>query len=211
MSTLSKEQLPWLVVALFLGIAIGALAVILSGRNRPAPIYITPASPTATPTPTLTPQPSPSPSPLRVHISGEVVAPDVYMVPAGAILRDAIDAAGGLNDAAAADVINLALPLADGMHIHVPALNQLDSAPPLVERAPPAAFSPEAPSGELINLNTATLEELDQLPGIGPATAQKIVDYRQANGPFNTVDDVENVSGIGPAKLEQIRPLVTVE
>jgi competence protein ComEA len=211
MSTLSKEQLPWLVVALFVGIAIGALAVILSGRNRPAPIYITPASPTGTPSPTPTAVPSPTASPLRIHLSGEVGEPDVYVVPAGAILRDAIDAAGGLTGNAAADMINLALPLADGMHIHVPALDQMDSAPPLVERAPPATNPPEAPGGELINLNIATLEELDQLPGIGPATAQKIIDYRQANGPFAAVDDVENVSGIGPAKLEQIRALVTVD
>jgi len=211
MSTLSKEQVPWIVVALFLGIAIGALAVVLSGRNRPAPIYITPASPTDTPPPTPTPVPSPTPSPLRIHLSGEVGEPDVYVVPAGAILRDAIDAAGGLTGEAAGDMINLALPLADGMHIHVPAVDQLDSAPPLVETAAPAVIPQDEPGGQLINLNTATLEELDQLPGIGPATAQKIVDYRQANGPFATVDDVENVSGIGPAKLEQIRALVTVE
>lgn len=211
MSTLSKEQLPWLVVALFAGIAIGALAVTLSGRNRPAPIYITPASPTDTPPPTPTPPPSPTPSPIRIHLSGEVRAPDVYEVPAGAILRDAIVAAGGLTDEAAADLINLALPLSAGMHIHVPAINQVNSAPPLVETAPPIANPSEAPGGQLINLNTATLEELDQLPGIGPATAQKIIDYRQANGPFGTVDEVENVSGIGPAKLEQIRQLVTVE
>ena len=112
MSTLSKEQLPWLVVALFLGIAIGALAVIFSGRNRPAPIYITPASPTDTPPPTPTAVPSPTASPLRVHLSGEVGDPDVYVVPAGAILRDAIEAAGGLTGEAAADMINLALPLA---------------------------------------------------------------------------------------------------
>ena len=211
MSTLSKEQLPWLVVALFVGIAIGALAVVLSDRNRPAPIYITPASPTNTPPPTLTPPPSPTPSPLRIHISGQVSAPDVYELPAGAILRDAIDAAGGLTSEASADVVNLALPLADGMHVHVPPSDQLDSAPPLVERAPTAVNPPEQPGGVLINLNTATLEELDQLPGIGPATAQKIIDYRQTNGPFAAVEDVENVSGIGPAKLEQIRPLVTVE
>ena len=176
MSTLTKEQLPWLTVALFLGIAIGAVLVTLSGRNRPAPIFITPASPTEAPPPTPTLAPSPTPSPLRVHLSGEVRAPDVYLVPAGAILRDVIDAAGGLTDAAAADVINLALPLVDGMHVHVPALDQLDSAPPLVDRAPPAVISSEAPSGELVNLNTATLEELDRLPGIGPATAQKIID-----------------------------------
>lgn len=211
MSTMSKQQWPWLVVALFLGIAIGALVVIFSGRNRPAPIYITPASPTDTPLPAPVATPSPTPSPLRVHLSGEVHDPDVYEVPAGAILRDAIDAAGGMTGDAAADLINLALPLADGMHIHVPALDELDSAPPLVERAPPAENRSDAPSGVLINLNTATLEELDQLPGIGPATAQKIIDYRQANGPFATVDDVENVSGIGPAKLEQIRPLVAIE
>jgi len=205
MTKLTKEQLPWLAVALFSGIAIGALAVALSGRNRPAPIFITPPGPTATPLP------EPTRAPLKVHLSGEVATPAVYELPPGAILQDAIEAAGGLTSAAAADVVNLALPLSNGMHIHIPAQDQVESDPTLVERSGSLAIPFEAPAGGLINLNTATLAELEQLPGIGPSTAQKIVDYRQANGPFATVEDIQNVSGIGPAKLEQIRNLVTVD
>lgn len=205
MMKVTKEQLPWLAVVFLAGLAIGALVVALNGRTRPAPIYITPASPTATPLP------SPSPGPLRVHISGQVRVPDVYELPAGAILRDGINAAGGMTEGAAADLVNLALPLSDGMHIHVPALDQTASEPALIEEAAPGTIPLGQSTGQLINLNTATLEELDLLPGVGPSTAQKIIDYRQANGPFTTIDEIQNVSGIGPAKLEQIRDLVTID
>lgn len=205
MTKLTKEQLPWLAVVFFAGLTIGALVVALRGRMQPAPIVITP------PSPTVTPLPSPSPGLLRVHISGEVRVPDVYELPTGAILRDGINAAGGMTRSAAADLLNLALPLADGMHVHVPALDQTTSEPALIERAAPGTAPLGTSTGELINLNTATLEELDQLPGVGPSTAQKIIDYRQANGPFATIDEIQNVSGIGPAKLEQIRDLVTIE
>jgi competence protein ComEA len=200
----SKEQLPWLVVALFAGVAIGALAVALSGRSRPAPIFITP------PSPTMTPLPGPTQAPLKIHLSGEVAAPAVYELPPGAILQDAIEAAGGLTSAAAGDLVNLALPLTSGMHIHIPAADQVETDPPLVDRGSATILS-EGTAGQLINLNTATIEELEQLPGIGPSTAQKIIDFRQANGPFASVEDIQNVSGIGPGKLEQIRELVTVD
>lgn len=205
MTKLTKEQLPWLAVALFTGIAIGALAVALSGRTRPAAIFITPASPT------VTPAPEPAPASMRIHLSGEVVVPAVYELPPGAILQDAIEAAGGLTDGAAADIVNLALPLTSGMHIHIPAADRVDSAPPLIEEALPAATLAPRATGQLINLNTATSAELETLPGIGPSTAQKIIDFRVANGPFATIEEIQNVSGIGPGKLEQIRELVTVD
>ena len=205
MTKLSKEQMPWLAVVFFVGIAIGALAVTVSGRQRPAPIYITP------PSPTETPLPEPTSAPMKVHLSGEVASPAVYELPPGSILQDAIEAAGGLTDSAAADVLNLALPLTGGMHVHVPAVDQVESTPVLIERSAPATIPLDLPAGALINLNSATIGELEQLPGIGPSTAQKIVDFRLANGPFATVEDIQNVSGIGPGKLEQIRDLVTVE
>lgn len=205
MSKLTKEQLPWLVVMLFIGIAIGSVVVALSGRTRPAPIYITP------PSPTPTALPDPTQAPMNVHLSGEVVSPDVYELPPGAILQDAIEAAGGFTESAAADVVNLALPLNTGMHVHIPAADQVDLEPVLIEGDAPAPTTIEGSPGQLINLNTAGSEELELLPGIGPATAQKIVDYRKANGPFVTVEDIQKVSGIGPSKLEQIRGLVTVD
>jgi len=206
MTKLTKEQVPWLVVALFIGVAIGASLVALSGRTRPAAIVITPPSPTSTP------MPEPTPPPLKVHLSGEVNSPAVYELSPDAILQDAIEAAGGLTEAAAAEAINLALPLSNGMHIHVPAQDQVESNQEevIITVAAPSG-STTAPAGQLINLNTATIEELEQLPGIGPVTAQKIIDFRLANGPFVTVEDVQEVAGIGPGKLEQIRNLVTVE
>jgi competence protein ComEA len=144
---------------------------------------------------------------MRVYISGEVAHPDVYELPSGAILLDAVNAAGGFSVEANRDVVNLALPLSDGMHVHVPGNSE--------EAALPAVSGEVVPGIEtistIININTASLEELDLLPGIGPSIAQKIVDYRLENGPFASIEEVQNVSGIGPAKYEQIKDLITLQ
>ncbi len=144
---------------------------------------------------------------MRVYISGEVERPDVYELPVGAILQDAVRAAGGFTEAADEERLNLALLLGDGMHVHVP--NLLEEV--LVE--PSGSESRPGPSAtsSIINVNTANLSELELLPGIGPATAQKIIDYRHENGPFSTIEEVQNVSGIGPVKYEQILELITVQ
>jgi competence protein ComEA len=205
MTKLTKEQLPWFAVTLFAGIAAGALFVSLSGRTRPAAIVITPPSPTATRLP------DPTQAPIKVYISGEVVAPAVYELPAGAIVQDAIEAAGGMTSDAAVERVNLALPLSSGMHIHIPTVDQAEGGQPLIDTSGSDTILSEGTAGQLINLNTASMEELERLPGIGPSTAQKIIDYREANGPFSTVEDIQNVSGIGPGKLEQIQDLVTVD
>lgn len=144
---------------------------------------------------------------MRVYISGEVAHPDVYELPSGAILSDAVNAAGGFSEEANRDLVNLALPLSDGMHVHVPN-NSIESILPAVS----GGIVPGSESAETtININAASLEELDRLPGIGPSTAQKIIDYRQENGPFASIEEVQNVSGIGPAKYEQIKDLITLQ
>jgi competence protein ComEA len=147
----------------------------------------------------------PTPLPLRVHVSGAVAAPGVYDLPPGSIAEDAIAAAGGATPSADLSTLNLARLLRDGDQVTVPAL-----AP---TRAPQAAQDENvpAPAGQPLNLNTATVAQLEALPGIGPALAQRIVDYREANGPFAHVDDLLAVPGIGPAKLDLIRDLVTVQ
>ena len=139
---------------------------------------------------------------LVAHAAGAVVNPGVYQLPSGARVTDLIDAAGGPTADADVDRLNLAAPITDGERVYVPRLGEVIAASNL------SASSAEA-DGPL-NLNTATLEQLDALPGIGPTTAKAIVDERERRGSFSSVDDLLDVRGIGPAKLEAIRELVTV-
>lgn len=144
---------------------------------------------------------------MRVYISGEVSHPDVYELPTGAILLDAVNAAGGFSEKANRDIVNLALPLSNGMHVHVPN-NSIESLLPPVSGE---IITGSETSETTININTASLEELERLPGIGPSIAQKIIDYRQENGPFTSIDEIQDVSGIGPVKYEQIKDLITLQ
>lgn len=138
---------------------------------------------------------------LVVHVVGEVRRPGLYRLRDGARIADAVRRAGGARGGADLAGLNLAAPLVDGIQVLVPA-----RAP---AGAPPAASSgSDAPSGP-VSLSSATLEELDELPGVGPITAQKIVDYRAEHGPFGSVDDLDAVPGIGPTRIEQLRDLVT--
>lgn len=202
-----KGTLTWMLVMLVSGAVLTLAAVNLGGRAQPAPIIIAPPAPTSSPAPTATPQP------LRVYISGAVHHPDVYSLPPDSIVRDLVQMAGDFSGDAAADAVNLALPLADGMHVHIPAQDEV-GAPPVISAPLLPVNSLDAAGaatgGVLININTATLEELDTLPGIGPSTAQKIIDHRTSNGPFPTIEAILDVSGIGPAKYEQIKALITV-
>jgi competence protein ComEA len=157
---------------------------------------------------------------LRVYVSGAVAKPGVVVLPDGARIDDAVRAAGGFRDADMA-AINLAAPLADGVQVNVPALGQAEgstangtvSGSGGVTSAPFAggpSGSAGAAAGGKVNVNRATVTELQALPGIGPALAQRIVDYRTASGPFASVDDLGSVSGIGDKTLERLRPLVAV-
>ena len=198
---ITKNHLPWIIVIFLVGFVAGVVALVLRDRTQPAPIFITPPAPTATVLPTDTP------GPLRVYISGAVLRPAVYELSQDAILLDAVTAAGGLTSEADHAAINLALPLKDGMHVHVP----LPGDDPVIMVGGEERSSNINISGGLVNINIATLAELDTLPGIGPSTAQKIINYREANGKFVSVDEIDRVSGIGAAKLEQIRDLISVE
>jgi len=121
---------------------------------------------------------------------------------AGSRIDDAIAAAGGPTAKAQLDAVNLAAPVADGEQVVVPGRGAAGAA----AASPPAAAgsSPSAP----LDLNTATLEQLESLPGIGPVTAQKILDYRQAHGAFHSVNELQGVPGIGPAHMAQLKGLV---
>lgn len=137
---------------------------------------------------------------LVVDVVGAVRRPGLYRLPSGSRIDDAVAAAGGPTPKAQLAAVNLAAPVADGEQIVVPTRGPAGGATP----APATGASPSAP----LDLNTATAEQLDALPGIGPVTAQKILAYRQAHGPFHTVDELEGVPGIGPAKLAQLEGLV---
>lgn len=140
-----------------------------------------------------------------VFISGAVVAPDVYSLPAGARVKDAVLAAGGLNGDADYIQINLAAPVADAQHIHIPSTAE---APIPSSVAAPAPAVTAATT--LLDLNQAGVVDLVELPGIGQTIAERIVEYRTSNGPFATVEDLRNVKGVGPALFEKIREYVTV-
>jgi len=138
---------------------------------------------------------------LVVHVVGAVLQPGLYRLPEGSRIDDAIAEAGGARPKAALELVNLAAPLADGQQVVVPLRGS-------VEAAAGGGAAPGALPGGKVRLNTATLEQLDALPGIGPVTAQQILDYRTANGAFRSVDDLDEVPGIGPSRVEQLRDLV---
>ena len=156
---------------------------------------------------------STEPQELIVHAAGAVVRPGVYRLPAGARVADVIDAAGGLSPDADGDRVNLAAPVADGERVYVLRRGEtsVPSAPvgPSPTTGPPGSDDGEAPAA-LVDLNTATAEQLDTLPGVGPATAEAIIAYRTEQGPFTSVDELLEVRGIGDAKLADLRDRVTV-
>ena len=138
---------------------------------------------------------------LLVDVSGAVRRPGVYELPAGSRINDAILKAGGETKKADPTLVNRAAPLTDGQQVLVP-----EKVP--AASAAATAASPAGAATAPVHLNSATIEQLDALPGVGPATAQRILDYRTVNGPFKTVDELDSVSGIGPAKLAELRDLV---
>ena len=149
-------------------------------------------------------RPMPSPSPLKVHVTGQVKMPGLYLLPPGSRVLDAINSAGGFNELANSQAINLAAKVEDGQKILVPVRG------PVVGPVEEAA---EGPAGQVVyplDINLASQSDLESLPGIGPATAQAILQYRSENGAFQAVEELDNVPGIGPVTMEKIKDLVTV-
>jgi len=144
--------------------------------------------------------PPSTPATLRIYLSGAVMQPQVVEVPSGSLLEDAFAAAGGPAPEADLESINLAAPLINHQHIHIPAR----------EVTPMSAGDVVSPTA-LVNLNTATLADLLTLPGIGEIRAQAILAYRAEYGIFERIEDLQNVSGIGPATYERLAPYITVQ
>lgn len=135
------------------------------------------------------------PADILVHVAGAVQSPGVYHLPAGARVEKAIEIAGGPTEKADIHKLNLAAKISDGQRINVPELRQP---------------SPLPDQGSRIDVNDATFEQLKTLPGIGPEMARRIVEFRETNGSFSSVDDLGKVRGIGDKKLDKIRHLVDV-
>ena len=148
---------------------------------------------------------APAPAPrLVVYVVGAVRRPGLYRLADGSRVADAVARAGGLTKRADSAGVNLAAPVADGEQVVVPA--RLPRAVAAAQGAPAqtGGSTPSAP----VQLSVATAEQLDALPGIGPVTAQKIIDYRTAHGAFRSVGELDEVPGIGPARVEQLQGLV---
>jgi competence protein ComEA len=158
---------------------------------------------------------------ITVYVSGEVVKPGVYVLLATSRIIDALQAAGGPTAAADLVVVNLAAPLVDATQVFIPRIGSTPRAtlprPHAGINLPTTGTSGGVSVGSgatsaigIVDINSATLSDLDALPGVGPSTAQAIIDYRIANGPYASVDDLLNVRGIGPSKLAAMRARVRV-
>lgn len=189
-------------------LALGLVAVtglILFWVNRPQPVPIIISTPVATAVPVVTS--TFTPSPLRVYVTGAVNKPDVYILPPGSIVKDAIAAAGGTVAEADLEHINLALELYDQQQIYVP--RQGETALPPVSTL--SHSSSEGAPLVRININQASAQELETLPGIGPAIAQRIVEYRESNGLFVNIEDIMKVKGIGPSTFAKFKDQITTQ
>ena len=191
-------------VALALAVLVGGWLLLRPPTSAPTESLLPVAGTSSDRSSTAVVSTSTSLARVVAHAAGAVVHPGVYELRAGARVTDLIDAAGGPTPDADVDRLNLAAPVTDGERVYVPRIG---------EAMPTVAGTGGAAAGEVagpLDLNTATLEQLDELPGIGPATAKAILDEREKRGGFRSVDDLLDVRGIGPAKLDAIRDLVRV-
>ncbi len=146
---------------------------------------------------------------VGVDVEGAVASPGLYLVSADARVNDAVAAAGGMTSDADRQRVNLAQKVEDGMQVYVPSREEAPAATGTTTTGAGQASSSGASKGK-VNLNTASAEELQTLSGIGPSLSQRIIDYRQANGPFKSVDDLRKVSGIGDTRFKSLKDLVCV-
>ena len=221
---------PWRAVAIVAAVVLVAVGGCLALRSEPRAAAV--VLPRAVPAPPLTPtaatvaaqagtaggpdagEGTAGAAEFLVHAAGAVLRPGVYRFSEAARVIDLLTAAGGPSDGADLSGVNLAAPLADGVRVYFPHLDEEPPAEVTVVEAPTSALPAARETGVApawpIDLNTATAVQLQELPGVGPVTASAIVEHRDRVGPFPSVEALQDVSGIGPVKLAGIRDLVTV-
>ena len=219
------RDVPWLRPAIAGGgavLAVGVLVAVgllfLRSASPPPKLTLPQAEPGSAPpdgsgSATALSPPSTPPVTVTVHVAGQVANPGVYAVAAGGRVADAVVAAGGTSAEADVEQLNLAARVSDGERVYVP--RKGEAPPPVPGPSPPPAAGGgggggKAAAGAPVDLNTATAEQLEALPGVGPATSRAILAYRANHGRFRSVTELLEVPGIGPAKLEALRPLVRV-
>jgi len=193
------------------GVLIGLLStgaiLLISKPQRGSPIVLSPP-----PTPTLTAQPGPKPTeiPLVVQIGGKVLIPGVYTLSPNTRLGDLIEAAGGLTSLADESRVNLAISISDGDYFFIPGIDE--EIPETARNAVDQLILDSSSNFSYpLDINTATIEAFESLPGIGPTKAEDIVAYRDRFGSFSSIDELLNIDGIGPATLDSIRDYLVVE
>ncbi len=189
---------PWqqTLTGFLLGLVVVGAIILIASPQRGQSLTL------VTVTPNLTPNPTSTLSLIRVHVTGSVNFPGVYSLPESARMDDAIQAAGGLKEGVDPEWFNLAAVLTDGQRLFIPASEEAFQS---TENK-----SLSVSNTALININTASIAELDSLPGIGEVKAQAIFNYRQQNGLFTTLEDLLKVQGINSSLFEEIKSLVTL-
>ena len=201
------SRVKWLIIILVILAVTGAGSLIRKNRGRPTEV-LTLSTPMSTPEETqIAETPSPVPT-IWVYVVGEVKQPGVYALSSGAMVSEAIEAAGGFTEQGDAEAINLVAVLGENTMIKIPAKGEHTEDSTWLISGNTSGQAAQA-SGK-ININTASQEELCTLSGIGENTAKKIINYREANGPFKTIEDIMNVSGIKESAFSKIKDLIKV-
>ncbi|GAB3702072.1 ComEA family DNA-binding protein [Mariniluteicoccus flavus] len=212
----TKRHLMVVAGILALGVLVALYALTRARAIPMAPVAVESAPPSVASSASA--RPTPTPDPIRVHVVGAVRRPGVVTLPARARVQDAIDASGGLTEQARPGDLNLAAPLADGQQVVVGDVRRPggqvrggEASAPGAPAAPGGSGTAAAPGGKAkLNLNSATVEQLDALPGVGPVTAQKIIAWRTEHQRFTKVAELQEVPGIGPKSYAELEPMVTV-
>ncbi len=204
------ESVSWRAVAGLAAVVLLAVGGCLALRSeqRAAAVVLPRASPVQ-PEAGAPGAPGPQEAEIVVHAAGTVARPGVYRLAPSARVVDLLEAAGGPGDGADLGGINLAAPLADGARVHFPAHGEDPPAELNIVEAPPGQSGATEAPPEPIDVNSAGAAELEALPGIGPVTAAAIISHREQEGPFPSVESLQEVTGIGPVKLSRIADLVT--
>lgn len=201
-----------ILLGVFIGVAVAGTVAVLTQTPNAEPLTLelpTPQS-TATIGPTTTPTTVPN---VMVFVSGAVAQPGVYELPPGSRVVDALTVAGGPTSDAATEALNQATPLRDGMQIYMPRQGEAAPPVPLVSSEMGTGeeiSAPPVPTGP-VRLNSATVADLETLPGIGPSLAERIIEYRNEHGPFTAIEQLSEVRGIGDAIMAEIADLIVLD